>query len=139
MLNNSINTIKRNFSTFDEFISYHFDKLSAHTLFQSLCDLFPDSFSDGISNAVYVVLYEVYTDHNVGEAHINTFNTLHSILLDVDSELTEECIQRTISEEAFCLEFGYVAVNLEWLKNNALEWYIKHIISLETFKRIAAL
>lgn len=79
MYNNTINTIKRNFKIFDEFISYHFDGLSAHTLFQSLCDLFPDSFSDSVSNAVYVVLYKVYTDNNVTEAHINTFNTLRSI------------------------------------------------------------
>lgn len=138
-MHNTINTVKHNFKTFDEFISYYFDRLSAHTLFQSLCDLFSDSFLDSISNAVYVVLYEIYTGYNVTEAHINTFNTLRSMIVDIDNELNEEYIQRTISEEAFCLEFGYVAVNLEWLKNNALDWYINHVISLETFKRIAAL
>ena len=135
MLNTSINTIKRNFKTFDEFISYHFDGLSAHTLYQTLQDTF--LYRQLIQNSVYVVLYNIYTDNNVTEEDINTFNTFHSLILD--TELTEEDILEIIKEEAFCLHFGYSANNLEWLKNNALDWYTKHIISLVTFKRIVAL
>ena len=137
MLNTSINTIKRNFKTFDNFISYHFNGLSAHTLYQSLCDMFPGSFADGIQNCVYATLYEIYTDKNVTDKHISTFNRIHSDILG--SNLTEEDILEIIKEEAFCLHFGYSANNLEWLKNNALDWYTKHIISLVTFKRIVAL
>lgn len=129
--------INREFRTFDEFISYHFNGLSAHTLYQSLLETFPSSFVSGVSNCVYVVLYEIYIDRNITEAHINTFNTLQSRING--NNPTEKDILKTISEEAFCLEFGYTAVNLEWLKSNALEWYINHTISLKTFKRIVAL
>lgn len=124
------NTINRNFKTFDDFISYHFDGLSAHTLYQSLCNMFPDSFTNGIQNCVYATLYEIYTDKNVTDKHISTFNRIHSDILG--SNLTEEDIIEIINEESFCN-------NLEWLKNNAFDWYAKHIISLVTFKRIAHL
>ena len=131
------NTINRNFKTFDEFISYHFDGLSAHTLYQSLFNIFPGSFADGVQNCVYATLYEIYTDKNVTDKHISTFNRIHSDILGID--LTEKDILKIIKEESFCLHFGYNAVNFEWLKNNALNWYVKHIISLNTFKIIAAL
>lgn len=124
------NTINRNFKTFDDFISYHFDRLSAHTLYQSLCDMFPDSFTNGIQNCIYATLYEIYTDKNVTDKHISTFNRIHSDILG--SNLTEEDIIEIINKESFCN-------NLEWLKNNAFDWYAKHIISLVTFKRIAHL
>ena len=129
--------INRNFRTFDQFISYHFNGLSAHTLYQSLLETFPSSFVSGISNYVYVVLYEIYIDRNITETHVNTFNTLRSRING--NNPTEKNILEIITEEAYCLEFGYFASNLEWLKNNALDWYVKHIISLNTFKRIAAL
>ena len=131
----SINTIKRNFKTFDDFISYHFDGLSAHTLYQSLQNTF--MYKQLIQNSVYVVLYNIYTDNNITEEDINTFNTFRSLILG--TELTEEDIIEIINEESFCLHFGYNANNLEWLKNNAFDWYAKHIISLVTFKRIAHL
>lgn len=59
MLNTSINTINRNFSTFNEFISYHFDELSAHTLYQTLTKAIPMA-KQLFSNIVYVTLYNIY-------------------------------------------------------------------------------
>lgn len=129
--------INHNFTNFDNFIGYHFNGLSAHTLYQTLLEKFHDSFSSGVNNCVYVVLYEIYIDNNVSEEHINTFNSIKALMFD--DTITEKDILHIITEEAYCLEFGYFASNLEWLKNNALNWYINHIISLNTFKRIAAL
>ena len=53
------NTINRNFKTFDDFISYHFDRLSAHTLYQIFTKDLPMT-KQLFSNIVYVTLYNIY-------------------------------------------------------------------------------
>lgn len=137
MLNTSINTINRNFKTFDDFISYHFDGLSAHTLYQTLTKDLPMA-KQLFSNIVYVSLYNIYTDNNVCDADLNTFENILKFVFD-DEYVTEEEIHTNIIETAYCLHFGYNAVNLEWLKNNAYKWFSKHMISLNTFLDIARL
>ena len=134
----SINTIKRDFSTFDEFISYYFDGLSAHTLYQTLATKDISMAKQLFSNVVYVTLYNIYTDNNVCDADINTFESVLKFVFG-NEYVTEEEIHTKVIETAYCLHFGYNANNLEWLKNNVYKWFDRHMISLNTFLDISRL
>ena len=129
--------INRNFRIFDEFISYYFDGLSAHTLYQTLTkDI--HMAKQLFSNIVYVTLYNIYTDNNICDADLDTFESVLKFVFG-NEYVTEEEIHTEVVEASYCLHFGYNAVNLEWLKNNAHKWFSRHMISLNTFLDITRL
>jgi hypothetical protein len=124
------NTIIKQFNIF---ISRNYDGLSAHTLFQTLTFSFPKEIA---AQWVYVNIFHVFTEkytpqdldiaHCVADVIFNNPNLSNDI----------HYFRRELKELKFCIEFGYAYANTSYLKENALDMYLKNAISLCEFELI---
>lgn len=121
------NTIK----SFDTFVSHNFFGYSAHTLYQELCYSYPAEIS---SQWVYVNIWHVFIDQSTPEDIDVARHVACVINEDPDLERLALAARDYIEYCMATHEYERLAV----LANDALDLYIKGVISLHEFKFIIA-
>ena len=121
------NTIK----SFNNFVSHNFFGYSAHTLYQELCHSYP---AEIVSQWVYVNIWHTFIDQSTPE-DIDIARRVACIIHHDLSLLDRALAARDWIE--YCMatqEYERLAV----LANDALDLYLKGVISLHEFKLIIA-
>ena len=121
------NTIK----SFDTFVSHNFFGYSAHTLYQELCYSYPAEIS---SQWVYVNIWNAFIDQSTPEDIDIARHVACIINKDPDLERLALAARDWIYYCMITHEYERLAV----LANDALDLYIKGVISLHEFKFIIA-
>lgn len=118
---------------FNNFIAKAFNGLSAKTLVKELTITSYHMPTDIAANWVYVHIFHVFTKTATLE-DMEIFQTVQDWILHID-RTEAESIQREIAELKYCIEYGYKypSNQLAYIKENALEWYLNHIITLSDF------
>lgn len=134
--NNTTNTTTT--SLFDAFIARNYDGLSAHTLFQTLSLSFPKEVAE---QWVYVNIFHVFTNkYTPEELELSQF-IAGVVFGDIDFRKTAKHFRNELTELRYCINYGYnyPKQNLEYLKENALDMYLKNVIDIFEFKLIIEL
>ena len=121
------NTIK----SFDHFVSHNFFGYSAHTLYQELCHSYP---AEVATQWIYVNIWHAFIDQSTPE-DIDIARRVACIIHHDLSLLDRALAARDWIE--YCMatqEYERLAV----LADDALDLYIKGVISLHEFKLIIA-
>ena len=121
------NTIK----SFDTFVSHNFFGYSAHTLYQELCYSYPAEIS---SQWVYVNIWNAFIDQITPEDIDIARHVACIINKDPDLERLALAARDWIDYCMITHEYERLAV----LANDALDLYLKGVISLHEFKLIIA-
>lgn len=121
------NTIK----SFDTFVSHNFFGYSAHTLYQELCYSYPAEIS---SQWVYVNIWHVFIDQSTPEDIDVVRHVACVINEDPDLERIALAARDWIDYCMITHEYERLAI----LANDALDLYLKGVISLHEFKLIIA-
>ena len=120
---------------FDAFIARNYDGLSAHTLFQTLSLSFPKEVAE---QWVYVSVFHVFTNkYTPEELELSQF-IAGVVFGDINFRKTAEHFRSELAELRYCINYGYKyhAQNLAYLKENALDMYLKNVIDIFEFKLI---
>lgn len=121
------NTIKK----FNQFVSRNFFGYSAHTLYQELCHSYP---AEVASQWVYVNIWHAFTNQSTPEDIDIARNVACIIIEDPDLERLALAARDWIDYCMITHEYERLAV----LANDALDLYLKGVISLHEFKLIIA-
>ena len=116
---------------FDNFVSRNFFGYSAHTLYQELCYSYPAEIS---SQWVYVNIWHVFIDQSTPEDIDIARHVSCVINKDPDLERLALAARDWIDYCMITHEYERLAV----LADDALNLYIKNVISLHEFKLIIA-
>lgn len=116
---------------FDNFVSRNFFGYSAHTLYQELCYSYPAEIS---SQWVYVNIWHVFIDQSTPEDIDVARHVACVINKDPDLERLALAVRDWIDYCMITQEYERLAV----LANDALDLYLKGVISLHEFKLIIA-
>lgn len=116
---------------FDNFVSRNFFGYSAHTLYQELCYSYPAEIS---SQWVYVNIWHVFIDQSTPEDIDVARHVTCVINKDPDLERLALAVRDWIDYCMITHEYERLAV----LANDALDLYLKGVISLHEFKLIIA-
>lgn len=118
---------------FNNFIAKAFNGLSAKTLVKELTITSYHMPAYIAADWVYVHIFHVFTKTATLE-DMEIFQTVQDWILHID-RTEAESIQREIAELKYCIEYGYKypSNQLAYIKENALEWYLNHIITLSDF------
>ena len=116
---------------FNNFISRNFFGYSAHTLYQELCYSYPAEIS---SQWVYVNIWHVFIDQSTPEDIDIARHVACVINKDPDLERLALAVRDWIDYCMITHEYERLAV----LANDALDLYLKGVISLHEFKLIIA-
>ena len=116
---------------FDNFVSRNFFGYSAHTLYQELCYSYPAEIS---SQWVYVNIWHVFIDQSTPEDIDIARHVSCVINKDPDLERLALAARDWIDYCMITHEYERLAV----LANDALDLYLKGVISLHEFKLIIA-
>lgn len=118
---------------FNNFIAKAFNGLSAKTLVKELTITSYHMPAYIAADWVYVHIFHVFTMTATLE-DMEIFQTVQDWILHID-RTEAESIQREITELKYCIEYGYKypSNQLTYIKENALEWYLNHIITLSDF------
>lgn len=120
---------------FDSFIARNYDGLSAHTLFQTLSLSFPKEIAE---SWVYVNVFHVFENkYTPEELELSQF--ISGIIFDdINFRKKAAHFRSELAELRYCMNYGYRyhAQNLAYLKENALDMYIKNVIDIFEFKLI---
>lgn len=116
---------------FDNFVSRNFFGYSAHTLYQELCYSYPAEIS---SQWVYVNIWHVFIDQSTPEDIDVARHVACVINKDPDLERLALAVRDWIEYCMATQEYERLAV----LANDALDLYLKGVISLHEFKLIIA-
>lgn len=116
---------------FNNFIAKAFNGLSAKTLVKELTITSYHMPIDIAANWVYAHIFHVFTKTATLE-DMEIFQTVQDWILHIDRTEVES-IQREIAELKYCIEYGYKYPSIAYIKENALEWYLNHIITLSDF------
>ena len=123
----SNDTIKK----FDTFVSRNFFGYSAHTLYQELCYSYPAEIS---SQWVYVNIWNAFIDQSTPEDIDIARHVACIIIGDPNFEIRALDARDYIEYCMATQEYERLAV----LANDALDLYLKGVISLHEFKLIIA-
>ena len=114
---------------FDIFVAKNFNGYSAHTLYQLL------NFPNAI-NWIYVSIFHVFSGKE-SAADRKIYNHVRNIAYgDLNFTQEEQLAKELIEEHEYCLSYGYKDPNFDYIKNHALDWYIKGFITLDQFKYV---
>lgn len=116
---------------FDNFVSRNFFGYSAHTLYQELCYSYPAEIS---SQWVYVNIWHVFIDQSTPEDIDIARHVACVIIGDPNFEIRALADRDWIDYCMITHEYERLAV----LANDALDLYLKGVISLHEFKLIIA-
>lgn len=116
---------------FDNFVSRNFFGYSAHTLYQELCYSYPAEIS---SQWVYVNIWHVFIDQSTPEDIDIARHVACIIIGDPNFEIRALADRDWIDYCMITHEYERLAV----LADDALDLYIKNVISLHEFKLIIA-
>ena len=116
---------------FDNFVSRNFFGYSTHTLYQELCYSYPAEIS---SQWVYVNIWHVFIDQSTPEDIDIARHVACVINKDPDLERLALAARDWIEYCMATQEYERLAV----LANDALDLYLKGVISLHEFKLIIA-
>lgn len=118
---------------FNNFIARAFNGLSAKTLVQELTITSYHMPANIAADWVYIHIFHVFTRTATLE-DMEIFQTVQDWILHID-RTEAESIQREIAELKYCIEYGYKypSNQLTYIKDNAIEWYLNHIITLSDF------
>ena len=118
---------------FNNFIAKAFNGLSAKTLVQELTVISYHMPADIAADWVYVHIFHVFTRTATLE-DMEIFQTVQDWISHIDRTEVES-IQREIAELKYCIEYGYKYPSnlLAYIKDNALEMYLNHFITLSDF------
>lgn len=114
---------------FDNFVSRNFFGYSAHTLYQELCYSYPAEIS---SQWVYVNIWHVFIDQSTPEDIDIARHVACVIIGDPNFEIRALADRDWIDYCMITHEYERLAV----LANDALDLYLKGVISLHEFKLI---
>lgn len=116
---------------FNEFVSRNFFGYSAHTLYQELCHSYP---AEVASQWVYVNIWHTFIDNDTPE-DIDIARRVACIIIgDPNFEIRALDVRDYIEYCMATQEYERLAV----LANDALDLYLKGVISLHEFKLIIA-
>lgn len=121
------NTIK----SFDHFVSRNFFGYSAHTLYQELCYSYP---AEVASQWIYVNIWHAFTGQDIPEDIDIARHVACIIIGDPNFEIRALDARDYIDYCMATHEYERLAV----LANDALDLYLKGVISLHEFKLIIA-
>lgn len=116
---------------FDNFVSRNFFGYSAHTLYQELCYSYPAEIS---SQWVYVNIWHVFIDQSTPEDIDIARHVACIIIGDPNFEIRALADRDWIDYCMITHEYERLAI----LADDALDLYIKNVISLHEFKLIIA-
>ena len=116
---------------FDNFVSRNFFGYSAHTLYQELCYSYPAEIS---SQWVYVNIWHVFIDQSTPEDIDIARHVACVIIGDPNFEIRALADRDWIDYCMITHKYERLAV----LANDALDLYLKGVISLHEFKLIIA-
>ena len=116
---------------FDNFVSRNFFGYSAHTLYQELCYSYPAEIS---SQWVYVNIWHAFIDQSTPEDIDIARHVACVIIGDPNFEIRALADRDWIDYCMITHEYERLAV----LANDALDLYLKGVISLHEFKLIIA-
>ena len=121
---------------FNLYIERYFDGYTAHTLYQDLTSKgYPAEIA---SNWIYAKLYRVFAGRGT-QVEREIVQLIRNIVFnDVSFSDKENLFISELQETKYCIRFGY-KYNASYLKNNALDFYIKGSISLTDFQFIVSL
>ena len=117
--------------SFNEFVSHNFFGYSAHTLDQELCHSYPAEIA---SQWVYVNIWHGFTGHSTPEDIDIARHVACIIIGDPTFEIRALDARDYID---YCMA-THEYERLATLANNALDLYLKGVISLHEFKLIIA-
>lgn len=120
-------------SLFNTFIQRNYDGFSAHTLYKFLANTCPKEVA---SHWVYINIFHVFTNKYTPQ-DLEISQMVAEIVFN-DPNLSDDIhnFRNELIELKFCMEFGYIPNNLAYLKENALDMYLKNAISLNEFELI---
>lgn len=119
---------------FDLYIERYFNGYSAHTLYQELTLGLPAEIALNWMDALYKVFIGEGT-----QVEREIVQLIRSIVFnDISFSDKENLFMSELQEAKYCTHFGY-KYNASYLKNNALDFYIRGSISLIDFQFIVSL
>lgn len=123
---------------FNKFIARNYDGLSAHTLCQTLCESFPKELSH---KWVYESIFHVFINKYTPEELELSQYIAKIVFGDIEFRKTVKDFQAELTELRYCINYGYTysKQSLEYLKENALDMYLKNVIDLCEFTFIIKL
>lgn len=123
----SNDTIKK----FDTFVSHNFFGYSAHTLYQELCYSYP---AEVASQWVYVNIWHTFINQDTPE----DIDIAHHVACIIIGDLTFEIRALDARDYIDYCMATHEYERLATLANDALDLYLKGVISLHEFKLIIA-
>ena len=120
---------------FDKFIARNYNGLSAHTLFQTLCESYPVEIA---TEWVYVKIYHVFLNKYTPE-ELDLSQFLAGVIFgDLDFRNKAHNFRSELEEYRYCINYGYEYSheNLRYLKEMALDMYLKNVIDIFEFRII---
>ena len=117
--------------SFNEFVSHNFFGYSAHTLYQELCHSYPAEIA---TQWIYVNIWHGFTGQDTSEDRDIARHVACIIIGDPNFEIRALATRDWIDYCMITHEYERLAV----LADDALDLYLKGVISLHEFKLIIA-